>query len=69
MKITIEYWYPVTSEIRDTKEIEVPDNVDVESWLYDNTEAIIEKESGERLHVNAYDLGYAGVKQVKEERS
>jgi hypothetical protein len=66
MKHKVKIWYPATTTIEDVIEVDIPDNVDPEDWLYDNEENIIEKESNEVIDPVAFDLNYAGCKLIKE---
>ena len=66
MKIQVEYWYPYQAEMRRKAEVEIPDSVDPMDWVEENKRDWVNKEVGEDISSVAFDLGYAGIRILKD---
>ena len=66
VRIQVEYWFPRTLEIREKKEIEIPDGSDAREYIENHESALVEREAGEDIDSGAFDLGYAGIRLLKD---
>jgi len=63
MKVTVKVKWPTWITEEREVEVDVPDGQDVDDWLYDHEEELIEKTSGEPIAPSAIEMGYAGVER------
>ena len=74
-KVKCKIWYPTILRHQDEIMIEVPDDIDlsdkfdIENYLSEKTEEILEKEGADCYGLDsAIDVGYAGVKRIPCDR-
>lgn len=68
MKKKIKLWWPVQTTQEEEIEVDLAEDVDLDDWLLDNEERLIEEAShGDYMNPlsSAIDLGYAGAEFVK----
>ena len=66
MKIKIKLWYPYYAINEEVIKIDIPDDVDIDEYLFENRQKILINEGAEEMGLSEQlDVGIAGVKYVK----
>ena len=69
MKKRVKVWWPTQINLEAEVEVDIPDGVDPDNWLYDNAGRLIDEASHGDVDgdiSDALDVGYAGAKFLKE---
>jgi hypothetical protein len=67
MRVKVKIWYPEHHTVRTECVIEMPDGKNPKDYIYEHFSEILINNGAEDIDwSNALDVGYAGVKLIKE---